>query len=237
MGHVSDLAHPGRALRRHREPGQNLVLDVADAGIALELCVQGARERDHHPGELDPRLRLFLIQPSRLLVPVLAHASMLLDTETNRQAYLLSTETKRPWEEIMPHTTAPEVTATQRPRSVRPIAIAILAATAVNLAIFFAFAAAGASYDNSTMPAPVGVANVLLMTIAPMLVGMGVTALLARRWPRLLTVGRWAGAVLAIATIAMTAAGGFAALGFAALALMHVVVAAAVFFGLGAIKR
>ncbi|WP_435106220.1 DUF6069 family protein [Nocardiopsis synnemataformans] len=137
----------------------------------------------------------------------------------------------------MSHTTTPEATATQRPGAVLPIAIAILASAVVNVAIFFAFAAAGASYEASTMPAPVGVGNVLLMTIAPMLIGMGVAALLARRWPRLLTVGQWVGSVLAIVTIAMTAAGGFAALGFISLALMHVVVAAAVFFGLGAIKR
>jgi hypothetical protein len=137
----------------------------------------------------------------------------------------------------MTHTTTPDATTTPRTGAVRPIAMAILAAAVVNVAIFLAFSAAGASYENSTLGAPVGVSNVLLMTIAPMLIGMLVVALASRRWPRLLTVGKWVGAVLAIATVAMTAAGGFATLSFVALALMHVVVAVAVVTGLGALKR
>jgi hypothetical protein len=137
----------------------------------------------------------------------------------------------------MTQTTAPAAPTTHRPGAVRPIAVAILAAAVVNVAIYLAFSAAGATYENSVLGAPVGVPNVLLMTIVPMLVGMLVVALASRRWPRLLTVGRWVGAALALATIAMTAAGGFATLAFVALALMHVVVAVAVLVGLGAIKR
>jgi hypothetical protein len=137
----------------------------------------------------------------------------------------------------MTHTATTSATTTTRPGAIRPIAVAILAAAVVNVVIFFAFSAAGASYENSTLPAPVGVTNVLLMTIAPMLIGMLVVALASRRWPRLLPVGQWVGSVLALATVAMTAAGGFTTLAFVALALMHVVVAVAVFTGLGALKR
>jgi hypothetical protein len=137
----------------------------------------------------------------------------------------------------MTHTTAPAATTTHRSGAARAVTVAILAAAVVNVVIFLAFSAAGASYDNSVLGAPVGVTNVLLMTIAPMLIGMLVVVLASRRWPRLLTVGRWVGAVLALATVAMTAAGGFSTLAFVALALMHVVVAVAVFTGLGAIKR
>jgi hypothetical protein len=134
-------------------------------------------------------------------------------------------------------TTTPDAPTKARSTLVRPIAVAILAAAAVNVVIFFAFSAAGATYENTVLPAPVGVTNVLMMTIAPMLIGMLVVALASRRSPRLLTIGQWAGAALALATITMTVAGGFPTLAFISLALMHVVVAVAVFTGLGASRR
>jgi hypothetical protein len=121
--------------------------------------------------------------------------------------------------------------------SVRPITLAVLGAAAVNVVLYLAFKAAGADYENTQLAEPVAIANVLFMTVPALLVGMTAVALLSLRWRSLLTVGRWVGVALALATIAMTATAGFETLSFVALALMHVVVAIAVYAGLGAIKR
>lgn len=128
-------------------------------------------------------------------------------------------------------------TGTTRPRGGRVIAVAVVGAAAVNVAIFLIFRAAGATYENTVQPMPVGLPAVLFLTIVPMLIGLSAVALLSRRWPGLMTVGLWAGPALALATIAVTVVAGFEALSFVALALMHVIVAITVFFGLNAIKR
>ena len=111
----------------------------------------------------------------------------------------------------------------------RPLLVvpAIIGAAAVNLALYLVFRAAGADYAN-TAGVAVGVPNVLVMTVVPLLIGVTAVLLLARSRPALLRLGRWGGAVMALLTIAMTAAAGFNAVSFCALALMHVVVAVAV---------
>jgi hypothetical protein len=132
------------------------------------------------------------------------------------------------------------ITATTRAETngaVRPITLAVLGAAAANVVLYLIFKAAGADYQNDMLTAPVAVPNVLFMTIPAMLIGLTAVALLSRRSPTALTVGRWVGVVLALATIAMTASAGFETLSFVALALMHVVVAIAIYLGLGAIKR
>lgn len=120
--------------------------------------------------------------------------------------------------------------------SVRPLALAVLGAAAANVVLYLLFKAAGADFENDMLAAPVGIPNVLFMTIPAMAIGLTVVARLSRRSPRVLTVGRWAGVVLALATIGMTASAGFETLSFVALALMHVVVAIAIYLGLGALK-
>jgi hypothetical protein len=109
----------------------------------------------------------------------------------------------------------------------RLMAASIIGAAIVNLVLFFGFGAAGAGYHN-TMGMTVGVPNVLGMTVIPLLLGLGAVVLLSRRWPVLRAVGRWVGVALALLTIAMTATAGFDTLSFLALALMHLVVAAAI---------
>lgn len=127
--------------------------------------------------------------------------------------------------------------ATRTTRPVRPIAITILAAAVVNAAIFLAFSAAGANYENTRIPQPVGLPAVLFLTIVPLLIGLTGVALLSRRWPGLVTVGRIVGPALALLTVAVPAASGFDTLSFLALTLMHSIVAVAVFLGVGALKR
>lgn len=134
-------------------------------------------------------------------------------------------------------TTQASPTTTTQTRPVRAIALAVLGAAVVNVGLFLAFDAAGATYENTRMPQPVGLPAVLFLTVVPMLIGLTAVALLSRRWPGLVTVGRIAGPALALLTIAVPAASGFDTLSFIALALMHVTVAVAVFLGLDARKR
>jgi hypothetical protein len=128
-------------------------------------------------------------------------------------------------------------TGPTRTRPVRAIAVAVLGGAVVNAGIFLAFRAAGGTFENTRTPQPVSVPAVLLLTVVPMLIGLTATALVARRWPGLVTVGQVAGPALALLTIAVPAASGFDTLSLTALALMHVVVAVAVFLGLTALKR
>lgn len=111
------------------------------------------------------------------------------------------------------------------------LALVIIGAAALNLVLYFAFRAAGAEYVNAAGMV-VSAANVLTMTVVPLLIGLPAVVLLSRRRPSLLRIGRWGGALLPLLTITMTAVSGFDALGFAGLALMHVVVAAGVVIGL-----
>jgi uncharacterized membrane protein YhaH (DUF805 family) len=126
---------------------------------------------------------------------------------------------------------------TTRNRPVRTIAVAILGAAVVNAGIFLAFGVAGATFENTRMPQPVGLPAVLFVTVVPLLIGLSAAALLSRRWPGLVTAGQVVGPALALLTIALPAVSGFDTLSFIALALMHVVVAVAVFLGLTALKR
>ncbi len=128
----------------------------------------------------------------------------------------------------MTQTTSPIVPTKQETPGRRPLlAASVLGTAIVNVALFLIFQAAGATYEN-TAGMPVGVINVLIMTIVPLLIGLGILALVSRRRPGLIRIGKWTGITLALLTIAMTAATGFDTLGFTALALMHVTVALAI---------
>ncbi len=128
----------------------------------------------------------------------------------------------------MTQTTSPVVPTKQETPGRRPLlAVSVLGAAIVNVALFLIFRASGATYEN-TAGMPVGVINVLIMTIVPLLIGLGILALVSRRRPGLIEIGKWTGIALALLTIAMTATTGFDTLGFIALALMHVVVAFAI---------
>lgn len=128
----------------------------------------------------------------------------------------------------MTQTTSPLAPTKPKAFSRGPLlAASIIGSAIANVALFLIFQAAGATYQN-TAGMPVGLTNVLIMTIVPLLFGLGVVALISLRWPHFIKIGKWTGATLALLTIAMTATTGFDTLGFIALALMHVVVALAI---------
>lgn len=129
-----------------------------------------------------------------------------------------------------------------RSRIGRPtaIALAIGVTLAVNLLLWLVGLAAGGSFEmtdaagSTTSAAPGGV---VVLTVAPMSIGLSAAALLSLRWPRVIPVAQIIGAVLAVATIGLTLATDFDAPSMTMLSMMHLTVAAGVVLALAAIRR
>ncbi|SDR77119.1 hypothetical protein SAMN04488543_0403 [Friedmanniella luteola] len=106
------------------------------------------------------------------------------------------------------------------------VAVAVLVAVAADLALYGLGRAAGGSF---VFTAPAGATRVDAATVAgfaalPLLVGLALAVLLARRWPRVLGVGQVAAPVLALGTVPlMTLPADLDAVSTVALALGHVV--------------
>ena len=121
--------------------------------------------------------------------------------------------------------------------TVRSGLAAVLAAVVADLALLAAGAAAGASFlvpqrggsaaDSATPPVEVGVGAVVLSTVLPLVVGLAVTALAARRLPRAVPVLRLLALVVTLGSLAapLTLQTDAATRGL--LALMHLVVGGA----------
>ncbi|WP_143143742.1 DUF6069 family protein [Agrococcus sp. Marseille-P2731] len=117
--------------------------------------------------------------------------------------------------------------------------IAVGIATAVNLVILGAAAAAGASMlvaqDGSEIA--VGLLPVLVATFAPLALATVVAWLLAKRWPRTTTILAWVGLVVAAASIIAPLTGALDTATGIALALMHLVAGASWFVALVVHRR
>jgi hypothetical protein len=96
---------------------------------------------------------------------------------------------------------APPIAATARPFVPARLAIATSVAIVVNVALFLAGLALGASMVI-TQPAEsqLNVGVVIAATLVPMAIAGAVVWLLARRWPVVRTVAAWAGLGLALAS-------------------------------------
>lgn len=90
-------------------------------------------------------------------------------------------------------------------RAIRPLRLlaAAVAAAVLNLAAFLIGARTGASMivDNPA-PSEIGPGEVIGASLGPLIVAGLATWLLARKWPRLRVWAGWAGAALAVVTIA-----------------------------------
>ena len=119
------------------------------------------------------------------------------------------------------------------------IAAGAVTAAIVNVVIFFIGGAAGASFaffDRGTLH-EIGTWDVIIATVAPLVVGTGLATLLARWWSWAIRLAQVMGGGLALLTAAgplMTDADGVTRV---ALALMHVIVAVAVVLTLEVIPR
>ena len=113
-------------------------------------------------------------------------------------------------------------------RAATVIGVAVLVAVVVDLALYGLGRALGGSFGFT---APAGVARVDAATVAgfaavPLLVGLALAALLARRWPGVLGVAQVVAPVLALVTVPlMTLPADFDGASTVALALGHVVLA------------
>ena len=93
-------------------------------------------------------------------------------------------------------------------------------------------------FTSPTGPAGVDAATVAGFATVPLLVGLVLAALLARRWPRVLTVAQVVAPVLALVTVPlMTLPADFDRVSTAALALGHVVLAPVSVLALRALRR
>nr|WP_296773922.1 DUF6069 family protein [Rhodococcus sp. (in: high G+C Gram-positive bacteria)] len=121
----------------------------------------------------------------------------------------------------------------------RAVLFSTLFALVVNLVLWLIGLAAGATFELTDAGTTMAVApgGVVMLTVVPMMVGMGIAALVSLRWLPIVRIAQVIGFVAPLATIAMTVAADFDAASTAALSLMHVVIAVVVPAGLEAMHR
>ncbi|MGU3432368.1 DUF6069 family protein [Actinomycetes bacterium M1A6_2h] len=122
-------------------------------------------------------------------------------------------------------------TISSRPRVVATI---VLGALIVNVILWLIGLAAGGTFaftDNGEefSAAPGGV---VMLTVAPLLVGTGVAAAISVKWAGVIRIAEVIGAVAALGTVALTLQADFDAVSTVALSLMHVVIAVVLVVGL-----
>ncbi|MEE2034810.1 DUF6069 family protein [Rhodococcus chondri] len=114
------------------------------------------------------------------------------------------------------------------------VAVSVTAALVVNLALWLIGLAAGGSFahTNAGVTQSAAPGGVVLMTVVPLTLGLGVAALLSRWWAGFIRVAQIVGAALPLATIAGTLDADFDGASTVTLALMHVVIATVAVVGL-----
>ena len=123
----------------------------------------------------------------------------------------------------------------------RPWAIAATAIGALvpNLVIWLLGLAAGGSFEMTDAGTTSSVApgGVVMLTVIPILIGMTLAALISLKWVAVIRPAEVIGALLPLATIALTIQADFDTASTIALSVMHVVIAVAVVAGLEAMRR
>jgi hypothetical protein len=121
---------------------------------------------------------------------------------------------------------------------------AVLGAVAVslfgNLVLWLVGMAAGGDFtmtDPEGVRASVAPGGVVLMTVAPLAVGMTAAVLLSKLWAPILRVAAVFGALASLGTIAGTLSADFDGPSTVTLSLMHVVIAAVLVIALEALYR
>jgi hypothetical protein len=121
----------------------------------------------------------------------------------------------------------------------RAVLFSALLALVVNLALWLVGRAVGGSFELTDAGTTMSVApgGVVTLTLAPIVVGMGIAALISLRLPIVLRIAQVVGVIAPLGTIAMTLAADFDTVSTVALSLMHVVIAVVVPIGLEAMRR
>ncbi|SNT35326.1 DUF6069 family protein [Rhodococcoides kyotonense] len=119
------------------------------------------------------------------------------------------------------------------------VLLSVIVALVLNLVLWLVGLAAGGSFELTDGGQSMSVApgGVVILTLVPMVVGMGVAALISLRWLGVVRVAQVVGVIAPLGTIAMTVSADFDTVSTVTLALMHVVIAAVVFVGLEALLR
>jgi Family of unknown function (DUF6069) len=137
--------------------------------------------------------------------------------------------------------TAAPPTARPKTRS-RPLVIAYALAglLVTNLIVYAMGRALGGdfTYTQDGVAVLVDPLATVIMSLGPLLTGLAVIALLARRWPVAVRIGRIAGPALAVITIGvMTIPAGFDTTSAIALSAMHLATIPAMLVALNALAR
>ncbi|ATQ29933.1 DUF6069 family protein [Rhodococcus ruber] len=123
----------------------------------------------------------------------------------------------------------------------RPMAVLVpvVVALVANIALWLVGLAAGGTFEvtNGDTVESAAPGGVLVMTVVPLTVGMGLAALLSLRWFGIVRVAEVVGAVAALGTIASTIVADFDTPSTITLSLMHVVIAIVVVGGLEAMRN
>ncbi|MFI2231762.1 DUF6069 family protein [Nocardia testacea] len=132
-------------------------------------------------------------------------------------------------------------TAARIPALNRPVALfgALGAALVANLVIWLIGAAAGGTFEMTDAGRVQSVApgGIVMMTVVPMLIGLGAAVLLSYKWIGVLRVAAVIGSVLAVATIAMTVRADFDTVSTVALAITHLTLVPALVVATEGLRR
>ncbi|MBF6353656.1 hypothetical protein IU449_03675 [Nocardia higoensis] len=123
----------------------------------------------------------------------------------------------------------------------RPVALfgAIGAALTTNLVVWLIGAAAGGTFEMTDAGQVQSVApgGIIMLTVVPMLVGLGAAVLLSYKWIGVLRVAAVIGSVLAVVTIAMTVSADFDTASTIALSITHLTLVPALVVATEGLRR
>jgi hypothetical protein len=138
-------------------------------------------------------------------------------------------------------TTATTIAAARIPALTRPVALfgAIAAAVLTNLVVWLIGLAAGGTFEMTDAGRVQSVApgGIIMLTVVPMLIGLGAAVLLSYKWIGVLRVAAVIGSVLAVATIAMTVGADFDTASTIALSITHLTLVPALVVATEGLRR
>ncbi|MGW0182758.1 DUF6069 family protein [Nocardia sp. NPDC003345] len=141
----------------------------------------------------------------------------------------------------MSTTTTTTATAARIPALNRPVALfgAIGAALLANIIVWLIGAAAGGTFEmtDSGRVQSVAPGGIIMLTVVPMLIGLGAAVLLSYKWVGVLRIAAGIGSVLAVATIAMTVAADFDTPSTIALSITHLTLVPALVVATEGLRR
>lgn len=123
----------------------------------------------------------------------------------------------------------------------RPVALfgAIGAALLANLVVWLIGATAGGTFEvtDAGQVQSVAPGGIVIMTVVPMLIGLGAAVLLSYKWVGVLRLASVIGSLIAVATIAMTVSADFDTASTIALSITHLTLVPALVVATEGLRR